>query len=424
MNLVRTHVPLDENDDPEEEVIAALHPDVILNAIPELLGFSLDMEREMRDIDSSRQKAEEASKEFKFSRSLSRISNPRHLNFSQFHLCLYEIAKIVYPGLNETIALHKVMQESVLPLYVWSQDHFKAGSQDPLLRDPRISLLLMTYAPNLWRVFLHYAQVNRSPQAAPESLSYPEGTKFVERELFGVPSGAPWRKQDAQEAIASIVCMSEVPGYFIDDANGSSEAKSVATASKACEFDSFGNKCSLIAGGLVISEAMIVRFCIDYGIIPHLIGKVEVRAIWRAVNRDKLGAPASVGKYADDDQSAADAFSTCSVNILHAAKGSAQRGITFGSPSFQDFPHQRTPVSVLTKAYKTPVSCHSGIAFTEWLEFLGRVALEGLVRSQYTNMFNGDFSKVLALLTVHGVADLIKLQEVKTMRMERCAIQL
>ena len=77
------------------------------------------------------------------------------LNFAQFYQLLLRIAHIVYPELYEddaTLALNKLLQESILSLYAWSQGHSKRGSTDPLVTEERIVLLLTTYAPNLWKV--------------------------------------------------------------------------------------------------------------------------------------------------------------------------------------------------------------------------------------------------------------------------------
>lgn len=41
---------------------------------------------------------------------------------------------------------------------IWSKGRHKRGSTDVLVLEERIQLLLATYAPNLWRVFLCYAQ--------------------------------------------------------------------------------------------------------------------------------------------------------------------------------------------------------------------------------------------------------------------------
>jgi hypothetical protein len=59
-----------------------------------------------------------------------------------------------------TITAHYICtctQEVICPLFVWTKGHHKRGSRDVLVLEERILLLLTTYAPNLWRVFLTYA---------------------------------------------------------------------------------------------------------------------------------------------------------------------------------------------------------------------------------------------------------------------------
>jgi len=46
----------------------------------------------------------------------------------------------------------------ICPFHLWCrEDHAKQGSVDPLVLEERILLVMTTYAPNLWRVFLTYA---------------------------------------------------------------------------------------------------------------------------------------------------------------------------------------------------------------------------------------------------------------------------
>ena len=58
------------------------------------------------------------------------------------------------------------------------------------------------------------------------------------------------------------------------------------------------------------------------------------------------------------------------------------------------------------------LSAHSGLSFSEFMEFLCLIALEGMSTEQYHKMFDTPFKKIQALLTVWGVADNKKLEEV------------
>ena len=57
-------------------------------------------------------------------------------------------------------------------------------------------------------------------------------------------------------------------------------------------------------------------------------------------------------------------------------------------------------------------------AFSEFVEFVARIAGEGMKQPNYHIIFPTPFSKVLAILTVWGVADLKKLEEVRIIRTE------
>lgn len=58
------------------------------------------------------------------------------------------------------------------------------------------------------------------------------------------------------------------------------------------------------------------------------------------------------------------------------------------------------------------------LAFSEFVEFVARIAVEGMKQPNYHIIFPTPFSKVLAILTVWGVADLKKLEEVRIIRTE------
>jgi hypothetical protein len=167
------------------------------------------------------------------------------INFTQFYELLLRITQIVYAELweeDKTVALNKVLQEVILPMYVWSQGHSKLGSTDQLMREERISLLLHTYAPNLWRVFLMYAQDSNGK--VPEfNLQYPQCAQDVERLLFGVPKGSP-------------------AGFVSRQASAGVEPYMMTLA--AC-----------------------VRLCLDYGLVPHLATREDVKKIYCSVYGQK-----------------------------------------------------------------------------------------------------------------------------------------
>lgn len=62
------------------------------------------------------------------------------------------------------------------------------------------------------------------------------------------------------------------------------------------------------------------------------------------------------------------------------------------------------------------------MSFSEFVEFIARIAVEGMQQVNYHMVFPTPFSKVLAILTVWGVADLKRLEEVRTVRCEDGAV--
>jgi hypothetical protein len=67
-----------------------------------------------------------------------------------------------------------------------------------------------------------------------------------------------------------------------------------------------------------------------------------------------------------------------------------------------------------------PVFCSDSFSrfkgFSEFVELISRVAVEGLQQPNYHIIFPTPFSKALAVLTVWGIADLRKLEEVRVIR--------
>ena len=132
-------------------------------------------------------------------------------------------------------------------MYAWTQGHSKPGSDDPLVKEERIALSLITYAPNLWKVFLFYAQ-DVNAKVPDLKLPFPQAAQEVERMLFGIPKGAPYRS-------------------------------SGDTSNAKLDFT--------IAEPFIMTQAACTRMCLDYGIIPHLVSKEEMKQIMNKVNKSK-----------------------------------------------------------------------------------------------------------------------------------------
>lgn len=129
------------------------------------------------------------------------------VNFTQFYQIILKIAQITYTDLYKedmTLAVNKILQEVVCPLFVWSRGRHKRGSTDVLVLEERILLLLVTYSPNLWKVFLMYATdaVGKHP---PVNQPYPENAQANEKGLFKLPPAAPLKHRDRPVNSDSIV---------------------------------------------------------------------------------------------------------------------------------------------------------------------------------------------------------------------------
>ena len=63
-----------------------------------------------------------------------------------------------------------------------------------LVREERIPILAITYAPNLWKLFLMYARDPVGKALPTVHMSpFPEPAQFIEKILHGVPEGCPYR---------------------------------------------------------------------------------------------------------------------------------------------------------------------------------------------------------------------------------------
>jgi hypothetical protein len=136
--VLQTHAPHDDNDEPLEEWKSALDPVSLLCSLPR--------PRPWPSVESSIDEGRDALA----------------LGFGQFYSLLLRIAAIVYPVLyadDATVAFNKLLLEMILPLYAWCKGGgCKRGAGDALVVEERVLLVMLTYAPNLWKVFLTYAQ--------------------------------------------------------------------------------------------------------------------------------------------------------------------------------------------------------------------------------------------------------------------------
>jgi len=148
-------------------------------------------------------------------------------SFPEFYTFILVLCDRAYSHIfqrSATDAMELFLHEVIVPIYYFHMgevDHEKCASRDPLVKDGRITLLLNAYLPNLWRVFLHYAQdlANRVPatfdeegvvtefgthKPLPEELAFPKVAQSSERSLFEGVTNLPSMAPDADRSGKSV----------------------------------------------------------------------------------------------------------------------------------------------------------------------------------------------------------------------------
>jgi len=150
-------------------------------------------------------------------------------NFPQFYTLLLVLCQLVYPSIfteSATTAMELFLHEVIVPVYYFhlgDQEHEKCASQDELVKDGRILLLLSAYLPNLWRLFLHYGQdlAGRLPatydennlsvkgfgthKPLPDELRFPNVPQLSERALFAGVTHLPMLSPEGERDEAKRV---------------------------------------------------------------------------------------------------------------------------------------------------------------------------------------------------------------------------
>lgn len=402
--FLQTHCPHDDNDEPLEQWVEALDPLVLYSSIPK-----------------------SSKEESRHKKNATKGNDAITIDFGQFYQLLLLITKIVYKDLaieDETVAFSKLIQESLCPLYLWCAPlkdivsdpdfdlenekeydflelpydnsmitslttngeeqtkgimvsptpyriHYKRGSVDPLVLEERIQLVMSTYAPNLWKVFLTYAcdAVGKIPDV---QLLFPEFALLNEKGMYRNPS-----------IVSNRVVLIN------------------------------GQKVPQFPDSLFITESNLLRFCRDYSISPHLASISEIKEYWASLNRNKQIVSS---RLPTREQICTKPLSCAQIlshlkekpispmkfnNNSHRVSKSTKSNKTAASPT-------RLDTSPAIKSAKT-----GGLSFSEFIEFLARVALDGMQNPNYNSIFPTPYSKILAILTVWGVADMDRLEEVR-----------
>jgi len=459
--FVNTHCPHSEFDEPTLDVAEKLDPIRLLTTIPKSSVTGIHDPNE--NIASAA--LQEALKEDQFT-----------INFTQWYSILLKISQIVYPTVysqSASEALNKILLESILPLYIWcSQGHSKLGTTDPLVADERIALLFMTYAPNLWKVFLSYA-CDSTSKAPAITLSYPNHAQAAEAALFGVPPACPYVPPNKlhithtaniittrqttsnnlnarsellgnnakERRMSRVTLCSSVKKGTSQYKSGDGMDRSISSETSSTFGGTFGGGSTLsgtqfgssqtkqqIAAaaaatyGLVITERRLMQLCSDFGITNDLVPKNVLSALFKLLNKSKKLTLTRIATKVDAHIAAKDTKAMLTTSQkLKSRRASVAQSI---DAMYKKSTEPGLPVDHLAKTAagspKKPVlssdsrsaKVQTGLAFSEFLEFLGHVALHGMELEHFHTLFPNPFSKVLALLTVWGVADTSKLQEV------------
>ncbi len=180
LGIVNTHCPHTQFDEPVMDVAENLDPIRLLTTIPKPSVVGIQNPEE--NVASAA--LQDALKKDRFV-----------ISFTQFYQILFKMSNVVYPEIykkSRTEAFNKLLLESAVPLYAWKVgNNEKLGTIDPLLADERIALLLMAYAPNLWKLFLMYAGDIYTKQPSPD-LHFPKFAQAVEVSLHGLPRDCPY----------------------------------------------------------------------------------------------------------------------------------------------------------------------------------------------------------------------------------------
>ena len=391
LDLIHTHVPIDENGHPDNKYVTLLSPAELISSIPKGLGYRRDV-------------------------LIDYMEDPRHegnilleddvyFNFTQFYHVILQMSRIVYPNLIQenngtTIATNKLVQEAIVPLYVWQQNYHQLGCVDPLLTDRKVLLILLSYAPNLWKVFTTYGQFLCSIKAEGGlNIRYPEGAKCSERAQFGVPSGAPFNRIDAIYADPTI----DIENYEKMLQEPSITEKIIHQA-WSIPITKLNNE------GIVIVEGSILKMFTDYGIQPNLISKKELRDHFNKCNGKKLIEAIPVSPMAATAKGVRSPLRVSPTKTNKIDNNNNYYYINNDDDSKSEIDNINDAITVTMN-----MNTSTGLAFTEFLECLALVANSALETPAYRNIFPTPYSRVLALLTIWGFADLNKLEEINLM---------
>ena len=365
-NILNSHSPHNDNDEANEEFRRLMDPIRLITSIPRNLGYTTEM--------IVGQKGKVVGTRRGGVNNNAKVEDKFFVNFTQFYQLLIQITEIIYPEIynnpapsnpcGKTIAFNKFMHEIVIPMYVFSF-HSKRGCTDPLLLETRIPLALNMYAPNLWKLFCLYGNDNTGKAPIPQKTEkYPSSAQIAEKNLFGLPSGV--RHEN----------------------NFPNSSKDFVT----------------------LPENSMLRMFTDFGITPQLLSRSDAKKLYAQVCQEK-----KLDKIITKVLAPTAARTTTLASSLKRSTPSSKQpvgGLFFGQAEATRLANPPTgpPTSNSVVPSSTP---NPGLSFSEFLELIAKVAVDGLKQENYNIMFPSDFSKVLGLLTVWGLANPKKIEEIK-----------
>ena len=219
-------------------------------------------------------------------------------------------------------------------------------------------------------------------------------------------------------------------GHFSDTLNGEKSLIKTGARHKAAGTTNAQEKAAQAAKyGLFISEKSCLKFCNDFAIANDLLPRSRLSKLFRALNRQKS---LNTGRVTTETTTGSDA-------AKHALDARAQKNANLsGLTMSQKLKSKRMSVvgtidahygingdtagvvqrgaltqgkGPVVKSKESMVRKDGGLSFTEFCEFIARVALEGMDFDHFQQLFPSPFQKVLAILTIWGVADTKKLED-------------
>jgi hypothetical protein len=208
----------------------------------------------------------------------------RDCSFPEFYTLLLMLCQRTYGEIykkSSTDAMELFLHEVIVPIYYFHMseyDHERCAATDPLVKDGRIALLLNAYLPNLWRVFLHYAQdlANRVPATFEETSNV---TEFGTHKPLPGELAFPSMAQASERALFAGV-------HHLPSLSPEAEQK-MGAASQGQVY--------------TVHENGLLRFCEDFG-LNELLPKKKIINVYKCVRSDRAKQRATATERSSEPQ--------------------------------------------------------------------------------------------------------------------------